>query len=114
MKHVLAAEGVPEASIWTERQSRNTYENARYSAEILRARGASRVVLVTEAYHMLRAARSFQRQGIQVIPAPCGYRYVPFRMSLERLLPNSSALATNEAVLHEWIGLGWYKIKGRI
>ena len=41
-----------------------------YGAEILRAHGISRVVLVVEASGMPRAAASFEKMGIHVVPAP--------------------------------------------
>jgi uncharacterized SAM-binding protein YcdF (DUF218 family) len=38
--------GVPAGMIWTEDRSKSTYENALFSAEILRAKGITRIALV--------------------------------------------------------------------
>jgi len=113
MKRALIRDGVPADAIWTERESRSTYENALYSARILRERGVGRVVLVTEAFHMLRAVRSFRRQGIDVVPAPCGFRYLRFNAQLDSLLPSPSRMMLNEETLHEWLGLAWYAMTGK-
>src|SRR5690242_3535755 len=55
---------------WVESQSRDTWENARYSAEILRAAGVTSVYVVTHAWHMKRALLAFQGTGLTVTAAP--------------------------------------------
>jgi uncharacterized SAM-binding protein YcdF (DUF218 family) len=57
---------------WVEGRSRNTHENAVRSAEILRAAGIDRVVLVAHAVDMPRASAEFEAQGIATIHAPTG------------------------------------------
>ncbi|NQD93255.1 YdcF family protein, partial [Pseudomonas sp. CrR25] len=44
---------------WQEHASRTTWENAQYSAELLRGSGGRRVLLVTQAWHMPRARWCF-------------------------------------------------------
>ena len=112
MRDALEREGVPPAMIWTEENSRSTYENAVNSAVILRARGIRKIALVTEAYHMPRAVQCFRKQGLEVVPAPCG-----FRGGLPRLrdfLPDPQAASWNEDTLHEVVGLLWYRGSGKI
>jgi len=112
MRKVLAALGVPEPMIWMEDRSHSTYENALYSAEILRQKGIQRILLVTEAYHMPRSERCFRKQGLSVISAPCsGHGLLPV---MSTFIPDGAAILDNERALHEYIGLGWYGIKGRI
>ena len=72
MAEVLG-DAVPAGQIWMETRSRNTYENASYSAEILRSKGISKIALVVQADTMLRAESCFRKQGIVVIPAPFGH-----------------------------------------
>ena len=114
MRPVLENAGVPPAMISTEEQSTSTYENAYFTAALLRQRGLQKIALVTEAYHMLRSEQSFRKQGLDVLPAPSNYRAVPFRFTLGNLLPSAKAILTNDDALHEWIGLLWYKASGKV
>ncbi|MCW5978909.1 MAG: YdcF family protein [Bryobacteraceae bacterium] len=111
---LLAGHGVPESMIWTERRSRSTAENARFCAEALRARGVSRIVLVTDGFHMLRAERCFRKQGLAVTPAPCYMRRARPLSRWTDFVPKAEAILDNEAVLHEWLGLAWYWVRGEI
>jgi len=113
MGEYLEFEGVPGEKIWLEEDSRDTWENAERSAEMLRARGIESVVLVSSGYHMLRAERCFRAQGLEVIAAPCGLRAAAFEGGFEAWIPSYHALASNERVVHEWIGLLWYALRGR-
>ena len=114
MRETLRLQGVPESMIWSEEKSHSTYQNAFYSAQILRKNGIHRIVLVTEAYHMLRAKKSFQKQGLEVVPAACGYRAYGNSLYAHEFLPNWEAIAWNEDYLHEFVGLIWYWSHGRI
>ena len=55
---LLVALGVPRSAIHMESRSTSTQENARYCAMAVPARS---VLLVTDAYHCLRARRVFSR-----------------------------------------------------
>jgi uncharacterized SAM-binding protein YcdF (DUF218 family) len=112
MKEALIKEGVPASQIWSESESRSTYENALFSARLLLPRGMRKIVLVTEAFHMLRAERCFRKAGFDVSTAPCGYTV--FEGRLNDWIPNSSAIKQNDSVLHEWLGLAWYRLSGKI
>jgi uncharacterized SAM-binding protein YcdF (DUF218 family) len=114
MKRELEGEGVPAGMIWTEDESTSTFENAAFSARILRRQRAGSILLVTEAYHMRRAELSFRKQGLTVIPAPCAFRTYRFRWKIAEVFPNATAIRENDDALHEWIGLLWYRIRGRI
>jgi len=114
MRQQLLAGNVPDSMIWTEGLSRTTYENALYSATILRKNGIRRIALVTEGIHLRRAGLCFRKQGFDVVPAGCAYRTLELRSLKEFLIPNSWAIRTNEEALHEWVGLAWYKVRGRI
>lgn len=111
MRDALEREGVPPPAIWLEDRSRSTHENAVFGAALLQKRGIRKIVLVTDAYHMLRSAECFRKQGIIVVPAACGYRsYQGFH--LVQLLPGWEPIAWNEDVAHESLGLLWYWIRG--
>ena len=95
---------------WVESRARNTWENAERSAAMLEADGVTRIHLVTHAWHMPRARRCFEELGLEVVPAPTGFRAGP-RAVLGELLPSSRALRESALALHEWIGLAWYGMR---
>ena len=100
--------------VTTEERSTSTYENVFFTADILRRRNIRKIALVTEAYHMQRSEKSFRKQGLEVIPAPCNFRTLDFERSIAGFLPSGKTIRENDDALHEWIGLVWYKISGKI
>lgn len=101
--------GVPVR--WKESESRDTADNARMSARILKAAGIRRVVLVTQAFHMPRARQLFESAGLEVIPAPTDFKG-PGEGPLEvfDFLPQARAIQTSYYALHEWLGLAWMSL----
>ncbi len=88
---------------WVEGRSRDTFENAQYSAQILRAAGITRVLLVTDAAHEWRASGEFASAGIAVVPAPvrvwASSPFGPFSF-----VPNSVALLQSSEAVYEILG----------
>jgi len=101
MRAVLEAEfKVPVR--WVENRSRDSRENARYSADMLKAAGVRRIALVSHAYHLSRAVPLFEAQGLEVIPAPTMFEdELP---GIEAWLPSAEALNQSYQALHEWVG----------
>jgi uncharacterized SAM-binding protein YcdF (DUF218 family) len=71
VKPLLLAAGVPPEAILIENRSQTTRENAEFAKPLL-AGLEGPYVLLTSDYHMYRASRCFQSEGIKVetIPAP--------------------------------------------
>lgn len=67
MRDLALAAGVPETALLCEPDSRNTVENAVNTARVLRERGMSRVVLVSDSTHLPRAALLFRLAGLNVV-----------------------------------------------
>jgi uncharacterized SAM-binding protein YcdF (DUF218 family) len=95
---------------WIEPDSDNTAQNALYSAALLRAAGVRRILLVTDAIHMPRAAAAFERTGLVAAPAPTGFA-ASGPLTASDFVPNGSALALSHYAMHEWIGMLWYRIR---
>lgn len=57
--------GVPESALRVESASRFTKENALHAAELLRKDGVTRVVIVTQPFHLRRAVLWFRRVGFE-------------------------------------------------
>lgn len=95
---------------WQEGQSRTTEENARQVARMLKAQGISRVIVVTQAWHMPRARWCFEKAGLQVLAAPVGYLGVPNGRPLGGWLPEGKAFWQNSLLFNEAIGLLGYRL----
>lgn len=89
---------------WREERSRTTWENALFSAPLLREAGVQRVVLVTQAAHMPRARWCVERQGLQVLAAPVGFLGVDNARPFAGWLPKGKAFWQNAQLLNEALG----------
>ncbi|MCW8906941.1 MAG: YdcF family protein [Sedimenticola sp.] len=96
-----------------EDRSRTTREQALLLADLLEKRGIRRIMLVTHAWHMLRALDVFEGAGIDTQPAPTGF--VPSgssRSAYSDWLPDAGALRNSYFALHEHLGRWWYRLLG--
>lgn len=108
MARVLAEEFHIPAR-WIEDKSRNTAENASKLRSLLPLRD---IILVTHALHMARAVGVFEGVGFAVTPAPMGFIVgEEISFGLFDWLPSISALSTSRAVLHEWMGIAYYRLR---
>lgn len=114
MRDFLLKLGVADEDLILEKQSTTTYENAVQCAAVLQAAAPGPIVLVTDATHMARAERCFRHAGFQVVPAACQMQNERWEWSITDFLPCANAAAGVNDVLHETLGLIWYKLKGRI
>ena len=122
MAEIMGMLGVPEDDLWYETESLNTYENARFTRQILVDRGIDRIILVTSAMHMPRAVRLFENQGLEVIPAPADYNITQtdwellwepnLTRQLFNLLPTVSNLSATTSAMKEYIGILIYGLRG--
>lgn len=104
--------GVDRQAILLEEASRNTYENAVFTSELLRQRGLHRILLVTSASHMPRSVAVFRKQGLEVIPSPTDVQVVPRSFTPLLLLPSMEALAYSTTAFKEWVGMWTYWLRG--
>lgn len=95
---------------WYERKSATTWQNAVFSAEILQTEGITNIVLVTHAYHMQRAVKLFQLAGLNVTPAPTQLSRIFPSREWRYWMPDVRALELSGHVVHEYLGLLWYRL----
>jgi len=111
MRDLLVRLGVPRDRIVLESASRNTRDEAVAIAPMLRELGVDRVVLVTSAVHMRRAAGAFRAVGVNPLPAiapDAKYRV----MWMAQLRPGREGLNLSSQVAHELAGLPYYWLRG--
>jgi len=89
---------------WIEQRSRDTHQNARYSAAILKSAGIRTVLLVTHDMHQRRSIAEFGAAGIEAVCAPV--TMVASRVSGGAIhyLPNAVSFRVNVLLLHEILG----------
>jgi uncharacterized SAM-binding protein YcdF (DUF218 family) len=122
MEALLKLIGVPAEAIWTQPESRNTYEDALYSARLLKEEGIRRILLVTSASHMPRSVRLFQAQGLEVVPAPVDFHVTDadwkqlaspdLRVQILGLVPSADSLGLTTRMLKEYLGMLVYDLQG--
>ena len=108
----LAQAGIPEDRVIYEAQSRNTWENAVLSKELVKPAPGERWVLVTSAMHMPRSVGIFRAVGWEVIPYPVDYRTRTGAKPYLRFEFGQNLVILDDAV-REWIGLTAYRLMGR-
>jgi uncharacterized SAM-binding protein YcdF (DUF218 family) len=107
---------VDPSVILLEQKSRNTYENAVFTKNILDSlKLPPTIILVTSAMHMPRSAALFKKIGCTVYAAPTDYRAdVPFCLYPVFMFPNAAALDNSTCALHEIYGIIAYKLLGKL
>ncbi len=103
MREFMRELGVPEDALVLEEDSRNTAENARHTAALLRKRGVRHVLLVTSAMHMARALHYFRAENLGVTPAAADYEAHAVS-GWQQWVPDADALYGSARALKEWVG----------
>jgi len=113
-RDLLIALGVDASRIEIEDRSRNTDQNARFTATLVKPKPEQTWWLVTSAWHMPRSMGLFEKAGFSVRADPVDYRsygddgdYLPNREP-------TRGLRLFELAVHEWIGLAAYRLAGKI
>lgn len=107
--------GVPPNKILVTREVANTADEARAVADLMRERNWHRVILVTTAWHMPRAALLFKRAGVDCVIFPVDFRTEPGRqISFLGFVPKVEAMHHSETALREYYGYWFYLVAGRL
>lgn len=104
--------GIEAERIVRERSGLDTEGEAELLSE---SYGREKLLLVTSASHMPRAMMLFNKQGIVAQPAPAYYLTTPgFRLVPGDLFPSSSGLRYARIAVHEYLGICWGKLRGKL
>jgi uncharacterized SAM-binding protein YcdF (DUF218 family) len=116
VRDLLAAWGIPAESMIPLDFNGDTHDEALHARAVANAHGWNRILLVTSANHMRRAAAVFRRQGFDVIPVPCNFLTTlstapgPFLVSV----PRYDGFVKVAIWLHEEAGWWIYRKRGWI
>jgi len=108
-KKFFKDQGIAPSRTIFENKSRNTYENAKFSTELIGDQ-RSRWILITSASHMPRAIRTFEEFNWDLVAYPVDFRselggkYLNFK--------RDSAFRNWNTFIHERIGGLAYRIRG--
>ncbi len=97
--------GVRKSDIIVENKSRNTFENARFTARIVSEKGFDRYYLVTSGFHMRRSLLFFNHFGLDARPLPAF-----MAMPDKSWLPIAHNVLLTDVALYEYVGLLQYDI----
>ena len=103
--------GIPKKDLFTTYPVSNTLQEAKAIKKLLNDEMPAtqkKVILVTSAFHMNRAKRVFEREGISVLPYPVDFRsnkiFSPSLSNPLMWIPNSSSLGSSTSAIREIIG----------
>ncbi|MBX9759571.1 MAG: YdcF family protein [Beijerinckiaceae bacterium] len=106
--------GLPAEQLVFESESRNTYENAVFTRDLVKPKPGDRWLLVTSASHMPRSVGIFREAGFEVTPYPVDYVTTGLRGELFRVsMDLGEGLSNVDRALREYIGLVAYRLTGR-
>jgi len=112
LSRVAEEMGVSRTDMVLEVESRDTKDHPLYVRDIVHNEA---FILVTSAFHMPRAVKLFEKQGLIPIPASTGQWSPPTQFwSLVNFFPSSAGVRLAELAYHEYMGLMWAWIQGQI
>jgi uncharacterized SAM-binding protein YcdF (DUF218 family) len=89
-----------------EDRSRNTRENAVLTGRLLQPKAGQKWILVTSAFHMLRAKALFEAQGFEILPWPVDFKTGGDQGPWWLFARASDGLKRMDLAAKEWVGLG--------
>lgn len=110
-RQLFASLGIDVGRMIFEDESRNTYENALFTRDLVKPQPGETWIVVTSAFHMPRAYGCFSRVGWRVMPYPVDYMTRPsYELTVD--FDFLGGLNMFALALHEWIGLISYRMLG--
>lgn len=110
---ILENLGIPRERLILERNSRNTWENAIFTRQLVIPKPGERWLLVTSAFHMPRSMGIFRKAGFDVEAYPVDWRMGGRDDLFSFTNVGMDGLGRTDVALREWIGLVAYRLMGR-
>lgn len=112
IKEFLIQQGFPSDRIVLYGEVKNTLDEAVKIREYTQAHGWNKIILVTSASHMRRAAAMFRKQGMD--PALLSVEQAGGTISWEDFIPDQKGIAGTESMLYELVAYIAYALMGKI
>ncbi len=112
MKQAAVALGVESTRVIQFDSPRDTMDEAESIKTVV---GTDPFIVVTSAIHLPRAVALLRHLGLNPIPAPADFRQRPDEpFEIQNQLWGPTALGTNSAVCHEYVGMLWGRLRGKL
>ncbi|NQU95503.1 MAG: YdcF family protein [Candidatus Omnitrophica bacterium] len=109
MMQLAVSMGVPKKNIILEKKGDFTYTNIEYTTEILRKKNLHKILLVSSSYNMRRASLVYEH-----IAKDINVTYVPVPNPQFYQREKKVRLEQIKAIVHEYLGIIYYYLKGYI
>jgi uncharacterized SAM-binding protein YcdF (DUF218 family) len=110
LKGYAISNGIPSEKIFVTKDVENTADEAVAVKELISP--SKRIIIVTSAYHMYRAKRLFEKEGIEVIPFKVDYKVSENSgLNILDFLPSADNIQITETGIREILGRLFYVIK---
>ena len=114
VRRIFARLGIDTTRIAWEDRSRNTWENARFSHDMLRPEPGQTWILITSARHMPRAIGTFRQAGWGgLVPFPVDFATDYELGEFEPQFRLGANLTDLSEAIREYVGLVAYRMMGR-
>lgn len=119
MKAVAISLGVPGEAILLEEKASSTYENVKFTLDILNKKRWDKIILISSPYHMRRSLLVFRKIALdkEVIYSPLPKSQFYHHESIDgkgRRVWRQINLAQIKAIIHEYSAICYYWLKGYI
>ncbi len=111
-RQLLEQQGLDVDRVVFERESRNTFENAVFTREMMKPGENENWLVITTAWHMPRTMGIFRQAGWSVIPWPVDHWSQPGRLCRVQWDP-AGHLYDLKIAVKEWVGLLAYYVTGK-
>lgn len=113
LKEFAKRMGIPDSSISVSREAQNTAQEAAAVWDLFSSQTSHqpKILLVTSAFHTLRAQRLFERQGFLVEAFPVDFKVRTRALTPMDFLPDPSALRLTDAAVRELLGRFYYQLR---
>jgi uncharacterized SAM-binding protein YcdF (DUF218 family) len=101
--------GVPEQKIMVTPDVQNTEEESTAVSELLKEHRD--IILVTSAFHMMRAKSVFESKGLSVFAYPVDFRVFENSITLMSFLPSPGGIGQVDLAIRELTGVTFYMLK---
>ena len=119
MAEIIEHAGVPKDAVLVETKALDTHQHALNLHEEFTRRGFKRVLLVTSAMHMPRSLAVMRRgcPGIEFVAMPTDFHFPDpppesLAKRLARGVPGAKHLEEFTLLMHEYVGMLYYWLRG--